>query len=154
MLHHPKGRENGWTYSYGLIESQKWKKQGKKYDLSLDIYYQLMCSSLQPKIWVPLDRSINEDAMNNRVFNYNLKCWELDDETRLIYLIARSVFDKTRFTDAYVKEIEKKAYCYNNDSFINKMNKVFFNFTDNLLDLLKNKQYSEIIERYITFTGY
>lgn len=154
QIPHPKGKSNGWGFSYGSIEHQKWKKQWVEYDLELDIQFQLMCSSLQPNIWIPLDRSINEDAFKLRTFNSTLSCYELDDETRLIYLIARCVFDKNTFNDIYIKEIEKRSGLLSDKSFQIKMKKVFFNYSERIIQLLCEKKYNDIIHDYITFKNY
>lgn len=151
---HPKGKENGWAFSYSLIESQEWRRQGLPFNLSIDVCFQLMCSSLQPKVWVPLDKIINNDVFVKRKYNEIINCWELDDETRLIYLIVRCVFDKNHFNDKYVEEIKKRADYYHQESFIAKLEKIFFRFTNELIELIEKEKFEEIIGNYITFDKY
>ena len=151
---HPKGRQNGWDYCYGSIEHQMWKKTIDNYELFIDLHFQLMCSSLQPRLWIPLDKCVNNDAINNRIFNSEIQCYEIDDESRLIYLIVRSIFDKSSFSDTYIKEIEKRSKYFQNNSFRYKMKKIFFNFTDTLIKMLTKQEYDTIIHRYITFDDY
>lgn len=149
-----KGKENGYRFAYGLLENQIYEKKLKQGKLYLDADFALMCLSLQPKVWIPLDKVINQYALKNRVFNPDLNCWELDDETRLIYLLVRSVFDKHQFTDVYINEIEKRKSIFDQDSFNNKMSKVFYKFAPRLISLLKTQEYQDIYHEYITFSDY
>lgn len=149
-----KGTGNGYRFAYGLIENQIFRKNTPQGGLYVDADFALMCMSLQPKIWIPLDKAITRDAFANRVYNQELKCWELDEETRLIYLLARCVFDKHQFTDVYIREIEKRRALMNRRSVAEKLQKVFFRFTPRLISMLNAREYQNIFNAYITFQDY
>lgn len=148
------GKENGYRFAYGLQQNLTFLKNISGMRLYIDVDTALMCLSLQPKIWIPLDKTITRKAFENRVFNKALNCWELDDETRLIYLLARAVFNKKKFSDIYIDEIEKRKELLDHPSVISSLEKIFFRFTPELIRLLKSGSYSKIRTRYILFEDY
>lgn len=151
---HPKGPENGWKCSYGLEEPIKMMLRGVPFRLYIDANFQLCCQSFMEKIWVPLDRQINEDVWNGRVFDTDYDWWRMDDETTLIYLIVRSVFDKQEFQPGYIEQIQRFETLLDKPSVEEKLTKVFFRYTPRLLRHLRDREYGAIIYNYISFTDY
>lgn len=78
----------------------------------------------------------------------------MSDENILMYLIVRAVFDKKAFKEQYIREIEKRISIVEKRSFKDKLNLIFFKFTDQLIYLLKNKEYQNILFKYTTFDEY
>ena len=71
----PCGISNGWSFAYGLTEYQFWKKPVEEYDIYIDACFKLCCKSLTPKVWIPLDKKINNDIWEQRVKNRNGMSW-------------------------------------------------------------------------------
>lgn len=154
IIDHPWGRKKGWNFGYQLPEHQFWKKRGIDETLYIDASFKLSCKSLMPKTWIPLDQCINQDIWRNRVFDDKNSWWIMDDRTIFIYLIVRSIFDKSNFKDVYIEDIEKMLYLLDEDEVINKLKRVFFKYTDRLIELLKEKRYTDIVDDYICYTEY
>lgn len=150
----PCGCENGWSFAYGLPEYQFWKKNLEEYEVYIDACFKLCCKSLTPKVWIPLDKRINNDIWKQRVWNEKQSWYELDEKTEIIYLIVRSIFDKHIFSNVYKKEIEKRKYLLQECDVREKLQLVFFHFTDTLIEMTLNGRYEEIIQKYLSFTEY
>ncbi len=150
----PCGRKKGWRFAYQLPEYEFWQKENVESTFYVDCSFKLCCISLTPKTWIPLDKCINEDLWGKRVFDENNHWWILDDETTLIYLIVRAIFDKREFRTGYKNGIEERKALLENDSTKKKLSKVFFKYTDRLVTLLNEGRYEEIINDYFTFTEY
>lgn len=78
----------------------------------------------------------------------------MDNRIILLYLLVRSVFDKKFFKSKYIREIEKRIQLLDDKDFVYMCEKVFFKFTDRLIEMVKSKQYDNIIIEYKTFTDY
>ncbi|MDE7313086.1 MAG: nucleotidyltransferase family protein [Eubacterium sp.] len=151
---HPLGRKNGWNFAYQLPESEFWKKQHIDCNFYIDVSFRLCCKSLTPKTWIPLDACINEDVWRHRVWDEKNNWWAMDDETTLLYLIVRSIFDKREFQEGYIRGIEERLACLDYADTQRKLRKVFFRYTPRLTEQIKAKNYSSLIEDYLTFADY
>ena len=153
---HPLGRENGWTFGYNLPECQFWQYSEKKINQTfyVDVCFKLMCKSLMPKTWIPLDERIQQLAWKKRKWNKELNCWQIGAKVLLVYLFIRAVFDKRLFKEEYIQEIEKYKKYLEDEEVYNLLESVFYKFTDNLILLAKNNNYNSIISRYITYQKY
>ena len=137
-----------------IQEYQFWRKEDIEYNLYIDASFALCCKSLVPKTWIPLDKKINQSAWTEKAFDAKNNFWQLDDKNLLIYLLARCIFDKEIFKDAYIIEIEKRLNLFNDIYVREAMELVFFKFTPKLVNLIKNKNYASIINEYISFKEY
>ena len=72
----------------------------------------------------------------------------------IIYLITRSVFEKNKFTEAYIREIDKRMRFLVSPDARRKLEKVFFKFTNTLLKMVNKGKYKEILTAYLMFTDY
>lgn len=151
---HPLGRERGWNFAYKLPEYQFWKLKNDRMTFYIDASFKLSCKSLTPRMWIPLDTCINEDIWKNRVFDEKNHWWIMDDETILIYLIVRSIFDKREFQSGYVEGIEERKELLNNVEVQYKLSKIFFHYTEPLIQQIFKSEYENIIGNYLTFTEY
>ena len=151
---HPLGIKNGWYFSYGLQEYQFWKKADINYDLFIDTSFTLCCKSLIPKIWIPLDKKINDAIWEKKYFNEKNLNWQIDDQNLIVYLIVRCIFDKQHFSTNYISEIQE----YNSllsDNYVNEaLRLIFFKFTPRLIELIQNNKFDLIFHEYITFLEY
>ena len=68
--------------------------------------------------------------------------------------MVRSIFDKHVFSNVYKKEIEKRKNLLKECDVREKLQLVFFHFTDTLIEMVLNGRYEEIIPKYLSFTEY
>jgi len=142
---HPYCVELGYVYLYKLTPFELYEKKGVLYQ----IYRQLPCCSLTPKTWIPLDRMIQAEV------------WDTADERdgimymaahlRYIYRLCRAVFLRRAFNEADVEELTALEKVLDDERTTELMNKVFFDFTPVMTEMLKKHEYGEIISRYLSF---
>jgi hypothetical protein len=135
-----------WAHSVSVLEEKEYKKRF--------IYRRLSCKSLTPRVWIPLDKKIQQSVWDNKIFDKEQNSWRMDDKNLLVYLLARCIFDKRIFSDLYIKEIENHKNLLNDDYVLEALHLVFFNFTPTLMKLLKIDMYKKIINEYISFKEY
>ena len=150
----PLGRVGEWNFAYKLPEYQFWQLSGIAERFYVDACFKLMCKSLTPKTWVPLNVPLQEKAWAEREWNEELQCWQLGEKTLFVYLFLRCVFDKRAFSDAYIAEIEKRKNLIDDGEVKALLESEFFKFTDTLIALAENREYGAIVDRYITFQNY
>ena len=78
----------------------------------------------------------------------------MDDVTILLYLIVRSVFDKKRFRDKYIREIEKRIKYIDEFTFYELAKTVFWGFTPRMIELIKERKYEDVLGRYLSYSEY
>jgi len=141
-------------YLYG---AKKFEFLKNKDGLIFDLNYQLMCRSLNRGEWMPLDKKIQQSAWENKRFekiDENFGYWTLSYNDEFITLIVRSIFDKREFQEGYIKRIEVLKDKIDLKDVKEKMKLVFFKFTPYLLEMIKNKDYENIVKNYIKFKEY
>lgn len=151
---HPLGREAGYSFAYKLPECQFWQLGGIEETFYVDVCYKLMCKSLTPKVWVPLNDLIQEQAWKLKEWNDELQCWQLGEKVLFSYLFARCVFDKRTFDELYIAEIEKRKHLLDDTEVHAMLETIFYRFTDTLISLVKKSDYGAIMHSYITFEDY
>ena len=149
---HPHGKEVGWQFLYGAHENIFFRHVATS--LIVDVYAELCTKSIAMNAWMPLDKSIQSSIWENKVWDEENRWWIMDDENMIVYLLTRSVFEKNNFSDAYISEIEKRKALLISPLVRQKLAKIFFKFTDTLLQKIHQRQYEDIVKAYITFTDY
>lgn len=112
----------------------------------VDVSFKLCCQSLMPRTWIPLDKCINDSIWEKKCWDDSNKWWIMDDANMLVYLMARSVFDKCGFRIGYKTEIVKRLVLIDHDEVQNKLRSVFFAFTPKLTALVKAHQFERVID--------
>lgn len=141
-------------YLYGI---NKFEFFVNKEGLILDLNFSLVCRSLDKGQWLPIDQVIQNSAWQNKLFyslSSNLNYWSLSKEDTFITLIVRSVFDKKKFDEGYIVGIEELVDVIDMSDVILKLNLIFFKYTDTLIEQIKIKSYSTIIDNYFKFNKY
>lgn len=151
---HPLGIESGYRFGYQLQECQFWQKNGIAQNFYIDVCFQLMCKSLTPNFWVPLDSAVNRRALEEKVWNERLGCWQMDEMTLLVYLLVRCVFDKHSFSKAYIEEIEKRKQWIYEEVVQKMLLTVFYRFSGRISEMVNAGEYDSILENYVQFTDY
>ena len=149
---HPKGRENGWSFLYNMHESCM--MQNKKSGLFVDSYAELATKSIGMKAWLPLDKSIQASIWRDKIWNNEERWWQIDNKNLLVHLITRCVFEKEEFNELYIDEIELLCPLLKDASVQEKLVKIFFGFTEVLIEMLQQKQYKNIKSSYLMFKDY
>lgn len=141
-------------FLYGV---QKFEFFINKEGLILDLNFSLVCRSLDKGQWLPIDQVIQNSAWKNRVFyehSSEFKYWALSKEDLFITLIVRSVFDKKEFQEGYINKIEELIGDVDLEDVIHKLKLIFFNYSGSLINQIKEKNYSTILENYYRFSKY
>lgn len=147
---HPWDFGNNFVFLYAMNPFEFYEKDG----VIFDVCFQLCCRSINAGEWMPIDQIINHSVWDNRKKN-NLWGWfELSEEDELIHLLTRCVFDKKEFKEGYIQRIEELLSLVDLDNVVRKAETVFFLFTDKLFDMIKKKNYQQIVEAYNTFIDY
>ncbi|MBO5623879.1 MAG: hypothetical protein J5959_19870, partial [Butyrivibrio sp.] len=102
----------------------------------------------------PLDKKINESIWENKEWDERLKCWRLDRKAAFVYEIARCIFDKSMFSEPYIREINNNIDLLENPSVEKYLKLVFFKFAYELKKLINEGAFDSIIDRYYTFIDY
>ena len=125
-----------------------------KGDLYFDVCFQISCQSINDKEWFPLDQEIQRITWQDIHLSRSVWQFELSPEVLLVHLITRCVFDKRKFSKAYIKEIERVFSRVDVLVFEQLLSLVFFKFTRQLIVMLRQKKYSNIFDNYIQFSDY
>lgn len=150
----PLGKDNGYRFGYQLPEYQFWQKGGIQQTFYIDACFKLMCKSLTPRYWVPLDEMINERIWNEKVWDDQLQCWCVDEKTLLVYLLARSVFDKRTFSETYRIEIDKRKELLKDKEVQSMLQTIFYKYTKTITQYVLESKYEIIIPNYLKYTEY
>ena len=142
---HPYCVELGYVYLYKLTPFELYEKNGELYQ----IYRQLPCCSLTPKTFIPLDRMIQAEVWDTSAEKDGIVY--LAEHVRYIYRLCRAVFQSRSFTEADVEELTAMEHVLDTERTKELMSKVFFNFTPFMIKMLKNKEFDEIISRYLSY---
>lgn len=122
--------------------------------INIDVSYQLCCRSVNDGEWVPLDQMINESVWKNRRRNDRNNWFEMGPEDQLVHLVTRCIFDKGAFELGYTDSIEGLLSQIDLDALALRLRLVFFKFAPVLLQSLRTRDYSTIVERYFQFSEY
>lgn len=151
---HPYGKENGWHFLYQVPPCQFWQLNTEKITFYIDVSFMMMCKSLAPKSWVPLNKPFQDAAFENSKWNENLGCFQIEEKTAFAYKIVRCVFDKRGFPNAYINEIKSQKKFLQDEKVRSLLEAEFFKFTPRLISLLQNDEYESICKAYISFSDY
>ena len=141
-------------FLYGVKKFEFYKNDK---EILFDLNFQIAVRSLDAGQWIPLDETIQLSAWENRRFEQQSEdfgYWTLSYDDEFISLVARSIFDKKEFKDAYIKRIEELFVLINKEEVVKKLNMVFFNFTPYLLEMIEKQEFDNIITNYLQFKEY
>ena len=152
LINHPMKNE---IFLYGV---NKFDFQfNKTNQIIFDLSFQIAVKSLDAGQLIPLDQLIQVSAWKNKRFkklSSDFGYWALSYEDEFVCLLSRSIFDKKEFQTNYIERINELYIKINKDDVVEKLNLIFFKYTPHLLQLIKDKKYSNIIENYFKFKEY
>lgn len=149
---HPKGKERGWSFLYGIHENSM--RKHLKTGLEVDVYVELCTKSFSMNAWIPLDQSINTSVWRNKIWDEEHHWWKMDDVNLIAYLLTRCIFEKGTFSESYIQEIEERKHLLSTVTCVHKLEKIFFRFTPHLVEAVMKNEYDSIVAKYRRFTDY
>lgn len=128
----------------------------KKENCYFHFYEALSCNPLtnMGKCKIPLDNIIQDYIWKNKKWDKENNWWIMDDVSILLYLIIRSIFDKLDFRVIYIEEIEKRIEYIDSKDFYVLASSVFFKFTNKMIELVKKREYKNILREYLSYKNY
>lgn len=148
-LPHPLGKDYGYKLLYQMHDFLLYVKK----DFFVEISFELRCMSLMPKMWMPLDKSIQASIWSEvKYAEEGYAC--LNDENMLVYVLVRSLFWKKQYYESDINAIKDLFSKVDKKVLADKFEVVFFKFGLVLMELLEQGQYDQIIERYHTYMDY
>jgi len=160
-LFHKTLIKNGWKqiehpyhripFLYGMTPFKFYDKGG----LHIDVCCQLSCRSLNNGEWFPLDMKIQSELWERKIYTPEAPWkYRLSYEDEFLHLITRCIFDKKKFTEVYIDEMQYLYPKCDEPILFDKFNAVFFKFSAKLLELLKCGLFDEIILSHLQFKEY
>lgn len=148
FLQHPQGSFFGYIFLYQMRSFELFRYKS----VFFEVYFQLPCMSIAPKTWVPLDLCIQESVWKDSLLKENI--YYMSYTPLLIYLLCVGIFEDYGFSKDTKKLLVGLFIKIDNDILKNYVEKVFFAYSDNLMQLLIEEKYDDIIESYYTFSDY
>jgi hypothetical protein len=148
VVSHPISISNGYTFGYNLSPFLFFL-DGK---ISYEVFFQIPSLSLTKKYIIPLDKTIQNRAWDSFYMDNGIKRVCLDVE--LIYIITRCVFQKKDFYDCDIQWINEHKKLLKEELTQNLLKKVFFRYTERLIELIVTEQYKSIYLDYLCFKEY
>ena len=149
---HPKGKEAGWKFLYGIHENSM--RKHLKTGLEIDAYAELCTKSFAMNAWLPLDQCINYSIWKDKIWDETNHWWKMDDVNLVVYLLTRCIFEKGIFSESYIQEIEERKHLLQMESCVQRLEKIFFRFTPYLIEAVMSREYASLIGQYACFVGY
>jgi hypothetical protein len=145
---HPLGKKNGYKFLYRMNEFQLYKFN----DLYLEFFFQLPCASLTPKTWMPLDLAIQTRLWEQEIRKDGL-LW-VDDLNQYLFHLCWAIFANNGFSPFEKDFLISHKTVLDDLEFEQFASLVFFKFTPDLLRLLKEDRYDDILPSYYKFSDY
>jgi len=145
---HPYSEQLGYIYLYQMRAFELYLVQ----DTYVEIYFQLPCMSLTPQNWIPLDQAIQSRVWERQESADGIR--HMDALSYCIYRICWSVFKKEAFSKYDIELLSRNIELLQADESRKLLEKVFFNYTENMLELMEKNAYTEIIPAYYAFNNY
>ena len=120
-------------------------------DLQTGLYYKGL---VQHNVLVPVDLKFQNYIYDTRVKTNDMWKYTLSPEANIVHTVCRIIWDKKMTPPHYEERLSKLI----GECDFNKLSYAFeiavFKFGKKALELVKNKQFKDIFEEYITYTNY
>ena len=146
--HHPFCERNGYVFLYLMEPFQLYKIE----NIYVEVFCQIPCASLTPKNWIPLDRTIQSRLWENSDYKDDV-LWA-DLIIRYIYHLCWAIFHNNGFSIYERRFLSENKCVLDNDESRQCLLKVFFRFTDSLINYLRNDEFDMIVPNYYKFIEY
>lgn len=146
---HPYGNEYGYKLIYQMHNFLIYEKENVYFEIS----FELRCLSLMDKIWMPLEKTIQESIWTDKTKDEH-NIYHMDHINYLIYVLTRSIFLKKKFTENDIAIIEEIFPFVQKKQLTDKLDVIFFSFANVLFESIKNREYDQIVSNYETYIEY
>ena len=120
-------------------------------DLQTGLYYKGL---VQHNVLVPVDLKFQNYIYDTRVKTNDIWKYTLSPEANIVHTVCRIIWDKRKTPPHYEERLNKLV----DECDFNKLSYAFeialFKFGKKALELVKNKQFNNIFEEYITYIDY
>ena len=120
-------------------------------DLQTGLYYKGL---VQHNVLVPVDLKFQNYVYDTRIKTNDIWKYILSPEANIVHTVCRIIWDKRKTPPHYEERLTKLV----DKCDFNKLSYAFeialFKFGKKALELIKNKQFNNIFEEYITYTDY
>ena len=120
-------------------------------DLQTGLYYKGL---VQHNVLVPVDLKFQNYVYDTRVKTNDIWKYTLSPEANIVHTVCRIIWDKRKTPPHYEERLNKLV----DECDFNKLSYAFeialFKFGKKALELVKNKQFNNIFEEYITYIDY
>lgn len=141
------------TFIYGLIPDIFWESPD---GYILHSACQMSCANWSNMIEckIPLDKRIQSSVWLHKIWDETNECWEINDEDYLIYVLSKCVFNQKNVDNDSIQWIQNCKAVLDSQDLYEKLEGVFFRFTSELIRLIREKRFEEIIPEYKRFIKY
>lgn len=147
-LIHPYSEELGYIYLYQMHPFKLFKIDS----VFIEIYFELPCYSLTDKTWIPLHRLIQKRVFENDSVENGIHL--LDGLSYSIYRLGWAVYKKRVISEFDVEVIKSNRELLLSEVAIPLLYEVFYKYTENLRNHIRNEEYDVIVEDYFNFYNY
>jgi len=120
-------------------------------DLQTGLYYKGL---VKHNVLVPVDLKFQNYIYDTRIKTNDIWKYILSPEANVVHTVCRIVWDKQKTPPHYEERLDKSI----NECDFNKLSYAFdialFKFGKRALELVKNRQYQNLFEEYITYINY
>jgi len=113
----------------------------------------LFTTSFFENALLPLDKKINEYALSNKVSGFCENRKEVDGMTEFVFVITDCILNRRFFSYTDIELLTRRGL-WDEKTVNDLLRRVFFNYTDTLLEHLKNERFDLAISDFITNTKY
>lgn len=136
-------------YLYGMNRFDYLQEKDK----SVTVCYQVACRSTLNGEWVPIDRIVNLTALNDvRTESEGMKYLGYIDE--VCYLLAKCVYTQKAFAK---EDVDRITYSYGKADkvlLLQKLELVFFGFASNMMKMIEEQNFDDIIVKFMSYSDY
>lgn len=147
-IHHPEGETFGFTFLYQMHPFELYKHSNTFYE----IYFEVPCYSLTPKIWLPLDKKVQKWLWDNIELNDDIV--DAPAIIKMLYFLVRCVFYYRNVPNKYRLYFQKNIKLLELSHMKELLDCVFFKYTNVLIAKLKNNDLDNLIDDYFKYSEY
>ncbi len=120
-------------------------------DLQTGLYYKGLVAQ---NVLIPVDLKFQNYIYDTRIKTDDMFKYILSPEANIVHTVCRIIWDKKKTPLHYIERLNKSI----DECDFNKLSYAFdialFKFGKKALELVKNRQYENLFEEYITYTDY
>ena len=120
-------------------------------DLQTGLYYKGL---VKHNVLVPVDLKFQNYIYDTRIKTNDMWKYILSPEANIVHTVCRIIWDKQKTPSHYEERLNKLVDECDFDKLSYAFEIALFKFGKKALELIKNKQFNNIFEEYITYTNY